>query len=186
MVLPRLFRATFLCSLLRPCPYLARGGGDEKHAYPQRALRTRGSLLPRKHRHQAPRKGSLYPTIGLFRLLGAGISDGGFFGALTALLCAPKKGAELRRDIAKKCSDATQKSSEFIEEVCDHTKDLVGKAKDKASDLIGIAKDKMEDLQDKVHDVKEKGKEKAHEVYDHVKDRVRDAADNSKDKANHK
>ncbi|MFZ0564602.1 MAG: YtxH domain-containing protein [Chlamydiales bacterium] len=55
---------------------------------------------------------------------------GGIVGGVTALLFAPKSGEKLRKDIAKKCHNASEKTHELMEDFCDQTSDLVDKAKE--------------------------------------------------------
>jgi len=55
---------------------------------------------------------------------------GGIVGGITALLFAPKSGEKLRKDVAKKYDEVSNKTQDFMEDVCDQTSELVEKAKD--------------------------------------------------------
>lgn len=64
---------------------------------------------------------------------------GGVIGGVTALLFAPKAGKHLRKDIANKCEDISDKAQCLLENVCDQTQDLVEKAKCLADDAKDCA-----------------------------------------------
>lgn len=55
---------------------------------------------------------------------------GGLIGGITALLFAPKSGEKLRKDLAKKYQNVSDKTCELIDGVCEQTSELVEKAKD--------------------------------------------------------
>src|SRR5699024_3715053 len=99
-------------------------------------------------------------------LLGALI--GSAVGAVTALLLAPKPGAELRQDIGEGTKKALNKADEFKDTVQEKTGEYTEKAREVGSDL----KDKSADLTRKAVDsttkftkeVTEKTKEVAQDV----------------------
>lgn len=55
---------------------------------------------------------------------------GGLVGGVAALLFAPKSGDKMRKQLAKKYYDVSDKTQDLFEDVCDQTADLVEKAKD--------------------------------------------------------
>jgi len=59
---------------------------------------------------------------------------GGLVGGITALLLAPKTGAKMRKELAKKYCSVSDKTCELIEGVCSHTSEWFEKAKDLACD----------------------------------------------------
>ena len=65
---------------------------------------------------------------------------GGVAGGLAALLFAPKPGKELRKDITKKYGEASDKTKEMIDCLCDHASDLAEKAKEIAEDAKDLLK----------------------------------------------
>lgn len=75
---------------------------------------------------------------------------GGVAGALTALLLAPKSGADLRQDIAKTSSDVYGKTSRYVIDTEKKVEAAVAKAIDaskaKAKDIINAAKSTAENI----------------------------------------
>ncbi len=75
---------------------------------------------------------------------------GGVAGALTALLMAPKSGAELRQDIAVTSKDVYGKSSRFVIDTEKKVEEAVTKAlditKEKAKEIIDTAKSTAENI----------------------------------------
>jgi gas vesicle protein len=55
---------------------------------------------------------------------------GSVVGGLTALLLAPKSGERLRKDIANKYNEVSDKTCEIFNTMCAQTSELVDKAKD--------------------------------------------------------
>jgi gas vesicle protein len=70
---------------------------------------------------------------------------GGLCGGIIALLFAPKKGKEFRRDISKKYDEATEKALELVESAKEQSDELV----EKAQTLVREAKHAAEDMVDK-------------------------------------
>lgn len=101
-------------------------------------------------------------------LLGALI--GGAVGAISALLLAPKSGAELRDDLSTKlqavsektkdiCSNVGQTTKELAATVGQHTKDLATNIKDETADLVEQAKKSNQNIMDSLSSSKEDVKE---------------------------
>lgn len=81
---------------------------------------------------------------------------GGIVGAAAALLFAPKKGSELRQDIADKSRQLKDKTQAVMQNVSEKAQDIAQQASDKAQrfafNVTGNAKavgDKMSELGDK-------------------------------------
>lgn len=64
---------------------------------------------------------------------------GGVLGGVTALLFAPKSGDKLRKDLARKYNDVSDKTKELIDGVSDQAKELVEKAREIAEDAKDAA-----------------------------------------------
>jgi len=65
---------------------------------------------------------------------------GGLVGGVTALLFAPKSGEKMRKDLAKKYEDVSDRTQDLFEEVCDQSSELIEKAKDIACIAKSAAK----------------------------------------------
>lgn len=68
---------------------------------------------------------------------------GGLCGGMTALLFAPKKGKDLRKDLCKTCDATTEKARELMETAKEESEALIEKAccivceaKEKAQEMI--------------------------------------------------
>ncbi|RUT29668.1 YtxH domain-containing protein [Paenibacillus zeisoli] len=61
---------------------------------------------------------------------------GSVIGSAAALLLAPKKGSELRKDIADGARQVSDKSREVAGKVGEHTSEVINKVKDKAHDVV--------------------------------------------------
>ena len=59
---------------------------------------------------------------------------GGIVGGLTALLFAPKPGEELREELSDHYARLSEDAVELLGTVCDHSLDLIERAKDLAED----------------------------------------------------
>jgi gas vesicle protein len=118
-------------------------------------------------------------TRGLF--LGAII--GGLVGAVTALLLAPKSGAELRKDLAEKSAELYDKASDMLQtveaNVGDAVHTAVNEGKVRAQTIVQSAKSQAEELMSNADAVLKEARSKAHTVKDNIGDKfqnVRDAA----------
>ena len=67
---------------------------------------------------------------GRTRSFAVGAIFGTLVGGITALLCAPKTGEKLRKDVARKYQGISDKTCELMDEVCCQTSELVEKAKE--------------------------------------------------------
>ncbi len=108
---------------------------------------------------------------------------GGVAGALTALLLAPKSGAELRRDIADTSTDIYGKATDYFKDVETHVEDAVMKTvnegKMKAQNIIDSARNQAKDILTSAESVLSSAKNKANDAKDtvtHNYDAVKDAA----------
>jgi gas vesicle protein len=81
---------------------------------------------------------------------------GGVAGALTALLLAPKPGAELRKDIADKSIDVYDKTSDYVKTTEKKVEEAVARAID---DGKSKAKDILKDVEGKLKSMKKKKNE---------------------------
>ncbi|WP_433943738.1 YtxH domain-containing protein [Paenibacillus sp. SN-8-1] len=61
---------------------------------------------------------------------------GSVIGSAAALLLAPKKGSELRKDIADGARQVGDKSREVAGKVSEHTSEVINKVKGKAHDVV--------------------------------------------------
>ena len=102
-----------------------------------------------------------------------GIVTGVLVGAATALLLAPKRGEDIRQDLAdsagrwkEKAEDLTGQLSDTALDLKERGSHLVENARDKSSDLIAQAGEKAEDW--KAEAKKEEAKEQAHDVVESV------------------
>src|SRR2546421_6450008 len=71
---------------------------------------------------------------------------GGAIGAAFALLYAPKKGSELREDIAETAGDLSTKMSSLLQKAKDAGEELLGEASDREDEAVQAAYRKAEDL----------------------------------------
>ncbi|NGX60827.1 MAG: hypothetical protein K940chlam9_00299 [Chlamydiae bacterium] len=78
--------------------------------------------MKRHHRHYHHKSGGKSFTLGAL--------VGGMVGGITALLFAPKPGKKMRKDIAKKYHDVSDKTQILMEDVYAQTNELIDKAKD--------------------------------------------------------
>ncbi|MEC0089175.1 YtxH domain-containing protein [Paenibacillus macquariensis] len=61
---------------------------------------------------------------------------GGVIGSVTALLFAPKQGAELRKDIADKSRQVGSKTQELVSAAGEQSANIYGIVKTKANDIV--------------------------------------------------
>jgi len=77
-------------------------------------------------------------------MLGAVV--GGAIGASIALLYAPKKGSELRSDIASKVGDVTSRFRTAIGDVRESAEEMMNEGKERGDKLVQEAVGRAEDL----------------------------------------
>jgi gas vesicle protein len=99
-----------------------------------------------------------------FLLIGAGI------GATLALLFAPKKGSELRNDIADYTKKGLDAANEGARQIGSRAGELYDAGRDRAVETYGTARDK-------VSEVVGTAREKVGEVYDSAREKVAQSAD---------
>ena len=61
---------------------------------------------------------------------------GGLVGSVTALLFAPKSGDKMRKDVAKRYHNVSEKTQDLMEDVCDKAKVIAEDAKEAASSIL--------------------------------------------------
>lgn len=88
-----------------------------------------------------------------------GLVTGVLVGAATALLLAPKRGEDIRQDLAESAERLKEKAEDFSGQISDKAHDikergshLVEVARDKSSGLIAAAGNKADDWQDETFD----------------------------------
>jgi gas vesicle protein len=108
---------------------------------------------------------------------------GGAAGAITALLLAPKSGAELRKDIANTSTEIYGKASDYLTqiegEVGTTVVNTVNEGKEKASKIMNAARSKAEEI---LHDA-EKVLHEARNKATHAKENVQNKIENVRDAA---
>ena len=83
---------------------------------------------------------------------------GGAIGVISALLLAPKTGAELRGDLSAKFQALTEKTKDVAASVGKNTKELASTIKEEASDLVDHAKKSNQNIMDTLSSTKEEVK----------------------------
>lgn len=113
---------------------------------------------------------------------------GGFAGAITALLLAPKSGKELRQDIALKSSEFYEKASDYIssaeQSIGNVVQNTVNEGKIRAQNIVNSARRQAEDLLSSAENVLSEAKTKASTAKDSIQNKIeniRDAAKASAD-----
>lgn len=104
---------------------------------------------------------------------------GGAAGAITALLLAPKSGAELRKDIADTSTEFYGKASDYFKTVEGKVEGYVNEGKIKAQTIIDSARKQAEDIMSNANTLMSEAKNKAINAKDSVSgtiDNLRDAA----------
>jgi gas vesicle protein len=86
-------------------------------------------------------------------LLGAAI--GGVIGSISALLFAPKKGSEMRKDISDKYQSVNDKTKKLASDVSQKTQDIAADASEKTQNLANSVKTQTSEIVDKAKDKKE-------------------------------
>ncbi|OMF23445.1 hypothetical protein BK133_24455 [Paenibacillus sp. FSL H8-0548] len=84
---------------------------------------------------------------------------GGAIGAISALLFAPKAGADLREDLSSKFKSISEKTKEIATAVGENTKDLATSIKEETGDLIDHAKQSNQSVMNSISSAKEDVKE---------------------------
>ena len=101
---------------------------------------------------------------------------GGAVGAITALLLAPKSGAELRRDLAEKSQDVYDKASDYMANIEGSVGSVVNttvnESKIRAQSIIDSAKDQAQVLIENAESVLSDAKEKALSASKDVSDKI--------------
>lgn len=115
-------------------------------------------------------------------ILGALI--GGAAGAITALLLAPKSGAELRRELADSSNEWYGKASDLARnmegKVENSLVSTVNEGKIKAQSIIDTARRQAEDLLSSAETVLQDAKSKAYSTKDQVQDKIENLRDAAK------
>jgi gas vesicle protein len=108
---------------------------------------------------------------------------GGAAGAVTALLLAPKSGAELRKDIANTSTEIYGKASDYVtqieSQVGTSVVNSVNEGKEKASKIMSAARNKAEEILQDAEKVLNEARSKASNAKENVQhkiENVRDAA----------
>ena len=120
---------------------------------------------------------------------------GGTIGAITALLLAPKSGAELRRDIAEKSHELYDKTADYLyfaeSQVGSAISNTVNEGRMRAKNIINSAKRQAEDIlisaENVLHDAKTKAfnaKEGVQEKISTLKNAAKASADAFKNELN--
>lgn len=109
---------------------------------------------------------------------------GGAAGAITALLLAPKSGAELRKDIATKSSDIYEKAQDYFDVVGDNVgvaitntvndgrlraESIIEKAKTQAGEILSSAENILKDAKSKASQTKDSIQEKVDNIREATK-----------------
>jgi gas vesicle protein len=105
-----------------------------------------------------------------------GVILGGFVGAITALLLAPKSGIELRRDLAEKSSELYDKASDYIGNMETHVGSVVQTAvnegKERAQRIIESARKQADDLISDAEGVLKDARTKATSAKSNITDKI--------------
>jgi len=83
---------------------------------------------------------------GIARGLLIGFLAGSVFGAITALLYAPKSGKELRSDIKKKANEFAEDAGEYVKVARTKAVDIVNQGKNRSDKLVSEVKEKAEHI----------------------------------------
>ncbi|TAL71130.1 MAG: YtxH domain-containing protein [Bacteroidetes bacterium] len=119
-------------------------------------------------------------TRGLF--LGAFL--GGVVGAVTALLLAPKSGAELRKDIAQKSAELYDKATDMLQTVeaniGDSVSTVVNEGKVRAQNIVQSAKSQAEELMSNADAVLKEARSKVHTTKENLGDKIQNVKEAAK------
>lgn len=104
-----------------------------------------------------------------------GLVTGALVGAATALLLAPKRGEDIRQDLAdsagrlkEKAEDLTGHLSDTAHDLKERGSHLVENVRDRSGDFIAQADEKVEDRNTEASGVKKELKNQAHDVVESV------------------
>lgn len=101
---------------------------------------------------------------------------GGAIGAITALLFAPKSGAELRKDIAEKSGEVYDKAYDYFdvlkENVGQTVSSTINEGKLKAENIVSDAKRKAGEILSSAEQVMQDAKTKASHAKENVQDKI--------------
>jgi gas vesicle protein len=123
----------------------------------------------------------------------AGVIIGGAVGAITALLFAPKTGAELRQDIKDRSVDAYGKATDTIADldVRANVSSKINEGRDRAENIINSAKSQAQDILENANSMLAEAKAKAvnaknsaSETVGTIKDATRAGADAFREEMN--
>ena len=101
---------------------------------------------------------------------------GGTIGAITALLLAPKSGAELRKELAEKSTDMYETASDYLvnveENVGSAVSTTVNEGRIRAQKIINSAKNQAEELLGNAEDILKDARSKATTAKEQVQDKI--------------
>lgn len=97
---------------------------------------------------------------GIYKGFLFGIAAGSLIGATAALLYAPKKGKELRKDISKKKDKMVKDAEHYVKDAKKRASNIINQGKKKANLLLEEAKKKMESIKNRSVNLIDEGKDK--------------------------
>ena len=101
---------------------------------------------------------------------------GGTIGAITALLLAPKSGAELRKDLAEKSNELYDKTADYLytaeSNLNSVVSNTVNEGRVRAQNIINSAKRQAEDILESAESVLHDAKAKAFTAKEGVQDKI--------------
>ena len=109
---------------------------------------------------------------------------GGAIGAITALLLAPKSGAELRQELAEKSAGIYDKASDYFDDVHENVgtavSTTVNEGRIRAESIINKAKAQAEELLESAEDVLKEARTKASSAKEQVQAKIENVKDAAK------
>ncbi len=109
---------------------------------------------------------------------------GGAIGAITALLFAPKSGAELRKDIVNKSQDLYDKTTDYLysaeSSFGSAISNTINQGKIKAQEIINSAKIKADEILANAEELFEAAKTKTHNSKEQLTEKVNDLKEATK------
>ena len=119
-------------------------------------------------------------TRGLF----LGAIMGGLVGAVTALLLAPKSGAEFRKDIAQKSTELYDKATDLLQTVESNVSDTVhssmNEGKVKAQHIVESARNQAEEILTNADSVLKEARYKAQSAKDNIGEKIQNVREATK------